>query len=216
MNNTKTKRDWTKVGRVLRRIGANLAALSVGGVAARATWEHIAHVGSKYGEPMAAWLPVSVDGMMITGVIMAADARAAGRPIGPWARVATWVGGVLSVAAQIESGRERGYVAAGIATVFSLTLIITVEALFWRGKTKAKDVTDAPKVEEPPAPAPAPVVTPMVPVFSTAPVSPMPAPHHFSRPRDGQLKSPLTGLPLQLNGSKRATTLIEDDEDGDE
>ncbi len=88
MNNTKTKRDWTKVGRVLRRSGANLAALAVGGVAARATWEHIAHVGAKYGEPMAAWLPVSVDGMMITGVIMAADARAAGRPIGPWARTA--------------------------------------------------------------------------------------------------------------------------------
>ena len=74
----------------LRRIGANLAALTVGGVAARATWEHISHVGAKYGESMAAWLPVSIDGMMIAGVLLAADAKAAGRPASPWARVATW------------------------------------------------------------------------------------------------------------------------------
>jgi hypothetical protein len=211
-----TKRiDWTRVGRVLRRIGANLAALAVGGVAARATWEHIAHVGAKYGEPMAAWLPVSVDGMMITGVIMAADARAAGRKIGPWARVATWVGGILSIAAQIESGRERGFIAAGIATVFSLTLIITVEALFWRGK--AKDVKPVQVAETPPVPAPAPVAPPMAPVFSAPPVMPTPEPRRFARPGDVPVRlSPLTKQPLQLNGSRRSTALADVDEDDDE
>jgi hypothetical protein len=208
MKNIETKRDWTKVGRVLRRIGANLAALLVGGVAARATWEHIAHVGAKYGEPMAAWLPVSVDGMMLAGVIMAADARAAGRPIGPWSRVATWTGGILSIAAQIESGRERGIVAAGIATVFSLTLIITVEALFWRGK--AKEITQVEEVAETPVPAP---VAPAAPLFSSAPTSPAPRIRHFSRPRDGALISPLTGNPLQLNGKRPAHAGVED---GDE
>lgn len=136
----------------LRRLGANLAALAVGGVAATATWHHIVHVGQKYGEGMALALPVSVDGMMVAGVLMAADAKAAGRPVGPWARIATWVGGALSIAAQIESGRERGWVAAGIATVFSLTLIITVEAVTWQRKT----------VQQPAAaPQPIPAVTPI-------------------------------------------------------
>lgn len=125
---------------LVRRAGANLAALAVGGVAARATWAHIVHVGTKYGEGMAAFLPVSIDGMMIAGVLMAADAKAAGRPISPWARVATWTGGVLSIAAQIESGRERGWVAALIATVFSLTLIITVEAVTWQRKATRQPV----------------------------------------------------------------------------
>ena len=78
----------------LRRIGANLAALAVGGVAATATWHHISAVGAKYGETMSAFLPIFVDGMMVAGVLLAADAKAAGRPVGPWARVATWFGAV--------------------------------------------------------------------------------------------------------------------------
>jgi hypothetical protein len=215
--NQAKRTDWNKVGRVLRRIGAILSALAVGGVAARATWEHIAHVGRKYGESMADWLPVSVDGMMLVGVIMAADARAAGRPIGPWARTATWTGGILSIAAQIESGRERGWIAAAIATVFSLTLIVTVEALFWHGKAKAPTapaVTEARKVEEPPAPEPAPVVTPMAPVFSAPPVMPEPVPRRFGRPGDVSLTSPLTGKPLQLNGKRNALAGVS--EEGDE
>lgn len=130
----------------LRRAGANLAALAVGGVAARATWAHIVHVGQKYGESMAAWLPVSIDGMMVAGVILSVDARVTGRQVNPWARAATWIGGVMSIAAQIESGRERGPVAAGIATVFSITLIIVVEALAWGGKHKPAAI--APVVEQ--------------------------------------------------------------------
>lgn len=121
---------------LLRRIGANLAALAVGGVAARATWSHIVHVGQKYGEAMAAWLPVSIDGMMIAGVILSVDARVTGKGTNPWARAATWIGGVMSIAAQIESGRERGWVAAGIAMVPSITLIIVVEAIAWSGSRK--------------------------------------------------------------------------------
>lgn len=131
----------------LRRIGANLAALAVGGVAARATWAHIVHVGQKYGEEMAAWLPVSVDGMMVAGVILSVDARVTGKGVNPWARAATWIGGVMSIAAQIESGRERGWVAAGIATVFSITLIIVVEALAWSGRRR-KAAAAPPVVEE--------------------------------------------------------------------
>lgn len=126
------------IARITRRVFANLAALAVAGVAARATWEHIVHVGRKYGEEMAVWLPVSIDGMMVVGVLLSADARATGKGVNPWARAATWIGGLMSVAAQIESGRERGMVAAGIAMVPSITLIIVVEALAWSGPRRTR------------------------------------------------------------------------------
>lgn len=159
----------------MRRVGANLAAGAVGAIAAYATWHHIVHVGQKYGESAAIALPIAIDGMMIAGVLMAADAKAAGRPVGPWSRVATWVGAILSIAAQIESGRERGWVAALIATVFSITLIITVEAVTWQRKSKS---ADAP-LSMPVAPNSAPVeVHPVAAVLaepSIAPVSPAPA-----------------------------------------
>lgn len=153
----------------LRRLGANLAALAVGGVAARATWAHIVHVGQKYGESMAAWLPVSIDGMMIAGVILSVDSRMTSGRVNPWARGATWLGGVMSIAAQIESGRERGPVAAGIATVFSITLIVVVEAIAWRTKRSASRVVEVAQQvvadEETRLPVP---VSPAV-VFSASP-----------------------------------------------
>jgi hypothetical protein len=113
----------------LRRVGADLAALAVAGVAARATWDHISHVGARYGESMAAWLPVSIDGMMIAGVILTVDASIMGRKRNPWAMAATWAGGLMSIAAQIESARERGAIAMAIASIFSIALIISVEAV---------------------------------------------------------------------------------------
>lgn len=126
-----------------RRVGANLAALAVAGVAARATWDHIVSVGHQYGEEMAVWLPVSIDGMMIAGVILSVDAKVTGRPVNPWARAATWLGGLLSIGAQIESARTRGWIAMLIASIFSATLIITVEAVAWSSKRRARNAAVA-------------------------------------------------------------------------
>lgn len=151
-----------------RRIIANGAAAAVGGVAARATWSHIVMVGQRYGEEMAFLLPVSVDGMMVAGVVLQVDARIMGRR-NPWARFCTWLGGLMSVGFQVESGRTRGWVAMVIASIFSITLIATVEALAYAAKKKAQAIQQvtAPAVVPvaQPTPAPAPVV-----VTSTAPV----------------------------------------------
>lgn len=158
---------------MLRRLGADLAALAVAGVAARATWDHISSVGTRYGESMAVWLPVSIDGMMIAGVILTVDASIMGRPRNPWAFLATWLGGLLSIGAQIESARPRGMVAMIIASVFSIALIISVEAIAFGRKATTPtdtpvDVTDAvPESKDEPTPtvsalllAPAPQPTP--------------------------------------------------------
>jgi hypothetical protein len=189
---------------LLRRVFAHLAALAVGGVAARATWEHIVHVGRKYGEEMAVWLPVSIDGMMIAGVLLQADARATGKGRNWWATFCTWVGGALSVAAQLESGRERGAVAAGIAMVPSVTLILVVEALAWSGKLKQlRERTAAGPVEEAQAIVSAQVAqlpVPVSPAIFSAPemaVEPPSGQREPYGPRDGQQYSERHGRRLR-------------------
>lgn len=199
----------------LRRISADMAALAVAGVAARATWDHISHVGVRYGESMAAWLPVSIDGMMIAGVILTVDASVMGRPRNNWAMLATWLGGIISIAAQIESARSRGWIAMLIASVFSIALIISVEAVAHGRKSVAgkldKDAqhpVDAVLSAPIPAPiSPAPVGKPQAPraanvrrprrLASTRKVT-LPAP-----PEDAEMGrvpvSPLTGRPLVAN-----------------
>lgn len=192
----------------LRRAGADLAALMVAGVAARATWSHIQVVGVRYGESMAAWLPISVDGMMIAGVVLSVDASIMGRKRNPWAVVATWLGGAMSVAAQIESARERGLVAMMIASVFSLTLIVSVEAIAHGRKTAAGTIVrseqhpvDAVLTAPLPAPtSPAPTGRPRAPRAAVVrrPVrrkSVLPAPADDSEMGRVPI-SPLTGRPL--------------------
>jgi hypothetical protein len=192
-----TVRNFRITAQQLRRVGAHLAALAVGGVAARATWEHIVHVGRKYGEEMAVWLPVSIDGMMVAGVLLSVDARVTGRGTNPWARAATWIGGAISIAAQIESGRERGGVAAGIAMVPSITLIIVVEALAWSVKLKqiasvvdaAQEIvsTEITRLPVPVSPA----------IFSAAEMAEEPQGREPYGPRDGQQYSERHGRRLR-------------------
>jgi hypothetical protein len=184
---------------LLRRIGAHLAALAVAGVAARATWEHIVHVGRKYGEEMAIWLPVSIDGMMVAGVLLQADARATGKGRNWWATVATWLGGLMSIAAQIESGRTRGGVAAGIAMVPSITLIVVVEALAWSGKRKPT----APPVEQAQEIVSAEVASLPVPV-SPAPATEMAGgkPRRPYGPRNGEQYSERHGRRIRKTAEK--------------
>lgn len=120
-----------------RRAAANLAAFLVGAAAAVLSWRHIVHTAKEYGhEPdWAAMLyPVPIDGMMIVGVVMAADDRATGRRVRGWARVATWVGGVLSILNQVASAYVYGGMAIAVAVIPSGSLIITVEVMSRRGK----------------------------------------------------------------------------------
>jgi hypothetical protein len=154
---------WYKRSAAWRRIGADLAALAVGGNAAVLSWGHIVHTSIllHQGE-MAAWLyPVSIDGMMIVGVVKAADDRATGRKVRWWARVATWLGGGLSINAQMMSAWTYGYLAAAWSVVPAVTLIVVVEVQSRRGKL-IPPVVPAMAPETAPVVATTPAVTPAV------------------------------------------------------
>jgi hypothetical protein len=136
---------WWRKGRVWRRIGSDLTALIVGAVAALISWSHIVFVALVYGKQtqvilglqVANLYPLSVDGVMIVGVIKGADDRANGLEVHPMARFATWFGGVLSVAAQVTSAWPNGPIAWVIAAVPSGALIVVIEVLTRRGKVAA-------------------------------------------------------------------------------
>lgn len=134
---------------------ANFSAFLVGLAAAGLSWRHIVHTAKMYGhEPdWAAMLyPVPIDGMMIVGVVMAADDRATGRKVRPMARVATAVGGVLSIMCQVASAYVYGPVAIAVAVIPSGSLIITVEVMAKRGKKLAEQAETAQAVQHSPAP----------------------------------------------------------------
>lgn len=157
-----------------RRAAANFSAFLVGLAAAALSWRHIVHTAKAYGhEPdWASFLyPVPIDGMMIVGVVMAADDRATGRKVRPMARVATAVGGVLSILCQVASAYVYGPVAIAVAVIPSGSLIITVEVMAKRGK-KLAEAAEATKI----APAPESVDTPPVTEPEPAPVEPEPVP----------------------------------------
>jgi uncharacterized protein DUF2637 len=185
----------SRAAALLRRISANLAALAVGGVAARATWDHIVQVARKYGESMAIWLPVSIDGMMVAGVILSVDARVTGKPVNPWARGATWLGAVLSILFQIESARERGWIAMIIASIFSVALIVTVEAVAYSSRKMHRAAA------VPAEPAPPVQVVEAAEIIAAAPVSPAPVSPDRVIPGTGPVArrpatSPMTGRVL--------------------
>lgn len=129
-------RRWYKRSSTWRRIAADAGALAVGGNAAYLSWGHIVHTSMLlHQDSMASLLyPVSIDGMMIVGVVKATDDRATGRKTRPWARVATWLGGALSINAQVMSAWSYGLLAAAWSVVPAVTLIVVVEVQSRRGR----------------------------------------------------------------------------------
>ena len=171
------KKDrWFKHSAVWRRIIADGGALAVGGNAAYLSWGHIVETSVLLHQPQdAAWLyPVSIDGMMIVGVVKAADDRAQGRKVRLWARVATWLGGALSINAQVMSALTYGALAAAWAVVPSVTLIVVVEVQSRRGKLLPAEEIPAVTAEPVAAPSVAPAV--VVEETAVAPVESVPEP----------------------------------------
>lgn len=131
------------------------------------SWGHIVHVGRMVGEPAAPLLPVSVDGMMLTGTVMASvDAIRKRRPRG-WAIVSMWVGSIMTIAFNVGSAYERGILAMGIAVVPAVALLVTVETLFHPSKRWVQGYLDekanaaAETAAETPEPTPTPVHPPL-------------------------------------------------------
>lgn len=162
---------WFKRSAVWRRIAADVGALAVGGNAAYLSWGHIVATSILLHQDQgAAWLyPVSIDGMMVVGVVKAADDRVSGRKVRWWARVATWLGGGLSIQAQIMSAYAYGALAAAWAVVPSVTLIVVVEVQSRRGKL----IVEREPVTVPEAVTPVPAVSPAVEPVEPVPVAPV-------------------------------------------
>ena len=112
-----------------------LFALSVAAVTGWASWGHTVHVGISAGEPSAVVLPVAIDGLMMTGTVMAAVDRFRGFTTRPWAVVALWTGSILTLAFNMASAWERGLFAMLIAVLYAVALLVTVETMFHPSRT---------------------------------------------------------------------------------
>jgi len=128
------------------------------------SWGHIVHVGMSVQEPSAGLLPVAVDGMMVTGAIMAWVDRIRGYKARGWSIVALWFGSWLTLAFNVMSALERGWLAMVVAAIPAAAFLVTVESVFHpstrlleiavEAVAKAVDVATPPVSVEEKTPAP--------------------------------------------------------------
>lgn len=155
------------------RFGKAASFLVVGGVAAYVSYRHIYEVALLAHQPrvLAAFLPLSVDGLLLMASIAMAEDKAEGRHPRGWARSGFWLGATASVAANLGST----WVHYGpqpfplfVAAWAPIALLWCVEIVSRKGKLKANEVA-APSTElRVPAPA-------EMQALPEAPVSPAPA-----------------------------------------
>jgi hypothetical protein len=161
------------------------------------SWGHIVHVGLSVREPSAGLLPVAVDGMMVTGAIMAWVDRIRGYKARAWSIVALWFGSWLTLAFNVMSAYERGLLAMVVAAIPAAAFLVTVESVFHpstrilemavEAVAKAVDAPVPPvSVETPPVP---PSEAPEVPTAEDAPVRDKPP-----RPRPKRKRPPRTTI----------------------
>jgi hypothetical protein len=115
-----------------------LSSLVVATATAYTSWQHIVHVGSRAGEPVAVLLPVAIDGMMINSTVMAAVDRFRNRATRVWAVIGLWLGSSLTLTFNVSSAYDRGVVAMAIAAVYAVALLVTVETMFHPSQRWAK------------------------------------------------------------------------------
>jgi len=94
------------------------------------SWGHIVHVGQSVREPSAGLLPAAVDGMMVTGAIMAWVDNIRGYKARVWSIVALWFGSWLTLAFNVMSAWERGVLAMAVAAIPAAAFLVTVESVF--------------------------------------------------------------------------------------
>lgn len=192
-------------------------ATAVAGVAGYVSWGHIVAVSRTHGESAAAWIPVSVDGTMLAGTVMAAVDRIRGYKPRVWSLIGLWLGSFGTVAFNIASAIGRDWVAMIIAAVPAVALLVTVETLFHPSQrllkvakdaiVEASTVVKATVADATTQAAIPPVsVSATVPMFSApgaatepAPVAPAPAP----KPRTSGKRKP-TDPGLNDQGSHQA------------
>jgi hypothetical protein len=133
-----------------------VVVLTVAYVTGSISWRHIVHVGHMVEEPSAGLLPVAVDGMMLTGAIMAWIDRMRGYRARAWSIVALWLGSLLTVCFNALSALERGWQAVGLAMVPAIAFLVTVESVFHPSQRLLEMVREAVSVPVIESPAPQP------------------------------------------------------------
>jgi hypothetical protein len=165
---------WRTLGVVALYALAGLMAATVGAVVGKMSYGHIVHDGMAVGEPDAWLLPVAIDGMMVASTAIQAVDRLLGKQPRSWAVAGLWLGGIMTLSANIGSAYTRGFWACIVAMVPAVAFIIVVEMIFRpsrralkAARTAVAAVVQAAPVVAPVAPVPAPVVAPTVPAAPT-------------------------------------------------
>lgn len=170
--------NTTTTRTLIRRLAFGASFLTVAGVAAANSYAHMRDVAlmGHQPAPLAASLPLSVDGMLVIASLALAEDKATGRAPRPWARFAFWLGAIVSVAANIASTAVHYGDALSVAVAAwpPLALLVVVEIMARPGRQRevvrdASRITPAPVVDVDPV---AEVTSPSLP---EAPVSPAPA-----------------------------------------
>lgn len=109
------------------------------------SYGHIVEVAQRSGEPAAAWIPICIDGMMLTGAVMAAVDRLRGYRTRIWASIDLAFGSLATLAFNVASAWERGPWGMAIAAAPAVSLLFSVETLFRPGRKLITVVQDAVK-----------------------------------------------------------------------
>lgn len=141
----------------VRRVASTAAALSVGGIAAVASYTHMRDLALQYGQPdvIATMLPISVDGMLVVATVALGD----GRRYRWSAWLAFWIGVAASVIANVLAARDD-VVARAISAWPAVAFLLVVEILTRAGRHEP-DLPTEPAIElEPELDLPTPVAMP--------------------------------------------------------
>ncbi len=162
---------WPAWRETLFITGSLLVSTAVAAVTGWGSWAHIVHIGVSVGEPVAAWLPVAIDGMMVNGTILIALDHFRKRVARPWAVISLWLGSVFTLAFNLASAWERGWAAMVIAVMFSVALLCTVEAIFHPSKVTIVEAMERRAARRKARMEPAAPVIPDAPIAVSEPVA---------------------------------------------
>lgn len=141
MESSSTRTIW-------RRIGYAVSFLIVAGVAAYVSFGHIYEVAVLAHQPrhLAVALPLSVDGLMLIATLAMAEDKAANRKPRGWARFGFWLGGAVSVSANLASTLVHfGPLPLDLAVAgwAPIALLVGIEIVARPGKLKAAPAAPA-------------------------------------------------------------------------
>lgn len=100
--------------------------------AAVASYLHARRVVARHDETMAPWLPITTDGMLLAALVVIWARRATRDPAGRWVWLAFWLGGVVTVAANLAAVLPTNRLSLAVEAVVvavwpPVTVAITLE-----------------------------------------------------------------------------------------